>query len=92
MVNYNRFDAGEIISHLSGQNCTYLFTYIFMYYAIYRFQFEWDFFNIKMLRALWNHPGNMQEDAEVVTEKIKNSNIGHRFEQKMYLKFIEECL
>lgn len=89
IIYYNRFDAGEIIGQLSGKNCTYLFSYIVLYYSIYRFRFEWKYINLNVLRTLWNHHSSMQDDAEEVIEKIRNSNIGHRFEKKMYFKFVE---
>lgn len=89
IISYNRFDAGEIISQLSEKNCTYLFSYIVLYYSIYRFRFEWEYININVLRTLWNNHGSMQDDAEEVIEKIRNSNIGHRFENGMYFKFVE---
>ena len=89
IISYNRFDAGEIISQLSEKNCTYLFSYIVLYYSIYRFRFEWKYINLNVLRILWNHHSSMQDDAEEVIEKIRNSNIGHRFDKKMYFKFVE---
>lgn len=89
IISYNRFDAGEIISQLSEKNCTYLFSYIVLYYSIYRFRFEWKYINLNVLRTLWNHHSSMQDDAEEVIEKIRNSNIGHRFDKKMYFKFVE---
>ncbi len=89
IIYYNRFDAGEIIGQLSGKNCTYLFSYIVLYYSIYRFRFEWEYINIDVLRILWKQHSSMQDDAEEVIEKIRNSNIGHRFEDKMYFKFME---
>lgn len=89
IIDYNRFDAGEIIGQLSGKNCTYLFSYIVLYYSIYRFRFDWEYININVLRTLWKQHSSMQDDAEEVIEKIQNSNIGHRFEKKMYFKFIE---
>lgn len=89
IICYNRFDAREIIGQLSEKNCTYLFSYIVLYYSIYRFRFEWKYININVLRTLWKQHGSMQDDAKEVIEKIKNSNIGHRFEEKMYIKFME---
>lgn len=89
IIYYNRFDAGEIIGQLSEKNCTYLFSYIVLYYSIYRFSFEWEYININVLRTLWKQHSSMQDDAEEVIEKIRNSNIGHRFEEKMYFKFME---
>ena len=89
IIGHDRFDATVIIEQLNEQNCTYLFTYIVMYYSIYRFQFEWKFFNINVLRKLWDRHGNLRNHAEEVTKRIKRSNIGHRFTEKMYLKFIE---
>ena len=89
IIYYNRFDAGEIIGQLNGKNCTYLFVYIVLYYSIYRFRFDWEYINIKILRTLWKQHSSLQDDAEEVIEKIRNSNIGHRFEKKMYFKFME---
>lgn len=89
IIYYNRFDAGEIIGQLSGKNCTYIFSYIVLYYSIYRFRFEWEYININVLRILWKQHSDMQDDAEEVIEKIRNSNIGHRFDDKMYFKFME---
>lgn len=88
ILDYDRYDATEMICLLSEQNCTYLFTYIAMYYCLYSYSFEWEFFNITILRELWKHHGNMQDNAEVI-KKIKDSNIGHRFKQRMYTKFVE---
>ena len=89
IIYYNRVDAGEIIGQLSEKNCTYLFSYIVLYYSIYRFRFEWEYININVLRSLWKQHSSMQDDAEEVIKKIRNSNIGHRFEEKMYFKFVE---
>ena len=63
--------------------------YIVLYYSIYRFRFDWEYINIKVLRTLWKQHSSLQDDAEEVIEKIRNSNIGHRFEKKMYFKFME---
>ncbi len=89
IIYHNRFDAGKIIGQLSGENCTYLFVYIVIYYSIYRFRFDWEYININVLRALWKYHSSMQDDAEKVIKKIQKSNIGHRFEKKMYFKFME---
>ena len=40
IIDYGRFNARELISQLSEKNATYLFTYIFMYYSIYKFRFH----------------------------------------------------
>ena len=89
IIYYNRFDAEEIIGQISGENCTYLFSYIVLYYSIYKFRFDWKYINLNVLRSLWKQHNSMQADAEEVVEKIYNSNIGHRFEKKMYFKFME---
>lgn len=89
IIYYNKFDADEILFQLSEKNCTYLFVYIVMYYSIYKFRFEWEYINVNLLQTLWKQHGNMQDDAEEVIKKIKNSNIGHRFEDEMYIKFME---
>lgn len=87
IISYNRFDAGEIITQLSKKNCTYLFSYIMIFYSVYRFRFEWEYFNISVLKALWGKHSSMKDDAEDVIKRISKSNIGHRFVNEMYTKF-----
>ena len=89
VISYDKFDAEKMLELLNNQNCTYLFIYIFLYYSIYTFRFEWKFFNIKMLRMLWNRHSNMTEVENIVINKIKSSNIGHRFQEKIYFDFVE---
>lgn len=89
IISYDTFYAGEIINQLSESNCTYLFSYIIMYYSIYRFRVEWKYVNISLLETLWNRHSSMKEDAEAIIERIKKSNIGHRFVREMYIKFVE---
>lgn len=89
IISYNRFDAGEIISQLNKKNCTYLFSYIIMYYSIYKFRFEWEYININVLKTLWKCHNSMQDDAEEVMKRINKSNIGHRFVEEMYIKLME---
>lgn len=89
IICYKRFDAGEIIGQLNEKNCTYLFSYIVLCYSIYKFEFEREYININVLRILWKQHGSMQDDAKEVIGRIKNSNIGHRFKEKMYFKLME---
>ena len=79
----------KIITRLDEENCTYLFTYIVIHYSIYKFRYEWKYINVQMLKALWKRHGSMRDNAESVIERIKISNIGHRFDEKMYDKLIE---
>ena len=87
LISYNEFDAQEIIKQLSDKNCTYLFSYIVIYYSIYRAQLDWEYINIRVLKALWNNQNDMKDNSEEVIEKIKNSNISHRFDKEMYENF-----
>ena len=89
IICYNKFDAGEILFQLSEKNCTYLFVYMVMYYSIYRFRFEWEYINVNVLQTLWKRHSDMQDDAGDIIKKIRNSNIGHRFEDEMYIKFMD---
>lgn len=85
MLNLNTSILSDVpieLPNINEQN-------IVMYYSLYRFRLEWEFFNIKMLRVLWNYHGDMKSDEEAVIQKIKNTNIGHRFEKKMYTKLME---
>ncbi len=89
IICYNKFDAREILFQLSEKNCTYLFAYMVIYYSIYRFRFEWEYINVNVLQTLWKRHSDMQDDAGDIIKKIRNSNIGHRFEDEMYIKFME---
>lgn len=89
LIDYKKFDAKEILFQLSEKNCTYLFVYMVMYYSIYKFRFKWEYINVDMLQILWKQHGNMQDDARNVIKEIRSSNIGHRFEDEMYIKFME---
>lgn len=89
IIDYGRFNARELISQLSEKNATYLFTYIFMYYSIYKFRFDWEYINVNLLQTLWKQCGDMHIYEKDVIEKMKNSNIGHRFNDEMYKKLME---
>lgn len=87
LIDYNQYHAVEIIQRLDKSNCTYLFSYLIIYYSICRF--NWKFININVLLALWCQHGNIQDDREKVIEQITKSNINHKFDEKMYTKLAE---
>lgn len=89
LISYNDRDAVEIVKLLNKENCTYVFSYIIIYYSIYKFRFDWEYINIAVMKALWNNHGNMNENAEKVIKEFKKSNIEHRFSEIMYYKLIE---
>ena len=72
IVSNKEINIEELVKRLSGENCTFLFTYVIMYYSIYRDRFEWKYINIEMLTRLWKNHGSMREDEEVVIKKSKN--------------------
>jgi len=89
LISYNDFDAGEMIKLLNKENCTYIFSYIIIYYSIYTFRFDWEYINITVIKALWDNHGNMKEDTKKVIKAFKESNIEHRFSENMYYKLME---
>ena len=89
IVGYDKVNIEKIIALLNEKNATYLFTYIIMYYSIYKFSFEWEYINLNMLKLLWKQHGNMEENAEFILKEIKHSDIQHRFSKEMYNKFME---
>ena len=84
-----KYDFGNVLDQLNEINSKYLFSYIIIYYSIYRFRFGWGKFDIEMLRKLWKHLGNMKDDIEIIVKKIESTNINHRFNRQIYLKFID---
>lgn len=89
LISYNDKDAVEMVKLLNKENCTYVFSYIIIYYSIYKFRFDWEYINIAVMKALWNNHGNMNEYSEKVIKEFRESNIEHRFSEIMYYKLIE---
>lgn len=89
LIYYNQFDAREILGQLNKNNCVYLFSYMIMYYSIYKFRFDWKYINISVLKTLWNGIYDIKDDTKEIIERIKKSNIGHRFTDEMYISFLE---
>lgn len=89
IVSYNRFDLGKLIPLLSEKNCTYIFIYIVNYYSIYRSKNEWEYINLKLLKMLWKNCGRIKNYKEEVLKRVKNSNMGYRFNDEIYIKFME---
>lgn len=84
-----KYNFGDVLDQLNEINSKYLFSYIIIYYSIYRFRFGWEKFDIEMLRKLWKHLGNMRDDIEIIVKRIESTNIKHRFNRQIYLKFID---
>lgn len=89
LILYNDFDAVKMVKLLNKENCIYVFSYIIIYYSIYKFRFDWKYINITVMKALWDNCENMKEDAEKVIKAFKESNIEHRFSDNMYYKLME---
>lgn len=89
LLNNSNVDDRAMLDKLKENNATYLFTYIIMYYSIYRFRTEWKYINLNTMNALWNQHGKLAAYADEVVQRIKKSNIGHRFESEMYNKLME---
>jgi len=90
IISYDDFDAVEMVKLLNKENCTYVFSYIIIYYSIYSFRFDWKYINIKVIKSLWHNHENMEEDTDKVIKKFKESNIKHRFSENMYYKLLED--
>lgn len=89
LISYNRFNALEIINLLSDKNCTYVFSYIVIYYSIYKFRINWEYVNVDILKALWKKNSSVENELEEVLKRLIRSNISHRFEEKMLFKLFE---
>lgn len=89
LISYNDRDAVEIVKLLNKENSIYLFSYMIIYYSIYKFRFDWEYINIATMRALWDNKGNLDVNSDKVIKKFKESNISHRFLEIMYYKLVE---
>ncbi|MBE5896136.1 MAG: hypothetical protein E7281_00095 [Lachnospiraceae bacterium] len=89
IITVNNCEVGGVINLLYEDNCTYLFLYIVIYYSVYKFRFDWEYINIELIRTLWRQSGSMKHEPEKVLERIRQSNMGHRFRDEMYYKFIK---
>lgn len=66
-----------------------------MYYSIYRFRTDWKYINLNTMKTLWEKHGSMDAYSEEVVQRLKASNIGHRFYEEMYIKlnkYIHTCM
>lgn len=95
-VVYNsKIDDRAMLAKLEEKNATYLFVYIIMYYSIYRFRTDWKYINLNTMKTLWEKHGSMDAYSEEVVQRLKASNIGHRFYEEMYIKlnkYIHTCM
>nr|WP_295684468.1 hypothetical protein [uncultured Lachnoclostridium sp.] len=89
LISYNDRDAVEMVKLLNKENCIYVFSYIIIYYSIYKFRFDWEYINIAVMKALWNNHSDMNENSDKLIKEFKESNIEHRFSKSMYDKLIE---
>lgn len=86
-IIYNtRFDVEKLLNQLRECNRTYLFTYIIIYYSIYKSQIDWKYINVNTLKALWKQHGNMQDNTEYIVQKL---NFDDNAIRKIYIKFTE---
>lgn len=91
LIGYNKFEAEKMVELLNKVNCTYVFKFIILYYSIYKFRFDWKYINVSVLNTLWKNHGSLQDDADEIIKKIKNSRISHRFEENIYNQLVK-CL
>jgi hypothetical protein len=78
-----------MVKLLNKKNSTYVFSYIIIYYSIYKFRFDWEYINITVMKALWDNHENAEENIAKIIKAFKESNIEHRFSERMYYKLME---
>jgi len=83
MISYNKKTVLEIISLLSKENSTYIFTYLIIYYSIYKFRFKWEYINIPMLKELFKHGDRLEEQCQRIDSIISTSHISHRYNSEI---------
>jgi len=89
LISYSDIDAVEMVKLLNKKNSTYVFSYIIIYYSIYKFRFDWEYINITVMKALWDNHENAEENIAKIIKAFKESNIEHRFSERMYYKLME---
>lgn len=89
LISYDDVDVVELLKLLNKENCTCVFSYIIIYYSIYKFRFDWKYINITVIEELWRNHGNLKTDSKKVLNTFKESNIEHRFSDNMYYKLVE---
>lgn len=89
LIEHPRLNMEMMVKQLNERNSTYILAYIVMYYSVYTFRFSWEYFNIDVLKMLWERHCNEIINEEQVKKRINKSNIAHRFSEKMIDKFAE---
>lgn len=89
LVEYDRFDASDIIKMIDESTCSFLFFYIVIHYSIYRFRKNWQYINLKVLNSLWDRHSDLHKCHDEVVNRIKESDTGHRFYEGLYQRFLD---
>jgi len=79
LISYADYDATDIVEMLNSDNSTYLFVYMISRYSIYAERDSEKYINVKVFRALWKEVDFNKIDKDILFDRIKESNIGHRF-------------
>lgn len=91
MIGWKREVHVSIIELLNVENSQYVFSFLVIYYSIYRFRFEWENIQIKALALLWEKSKEFSVDGEKIIYRIGKTNIAHRQYKEAYYE-LERCL
>lgn len=85
------YDDAVILDNLSIQNSEYLFVFLFLYFSVYRFRFEWNRICINVLKKLWSMHDDFEKSIDYISEMIGKTNASHRIDSEL-VKCIIACI
>lgn len=91
MTGWRKEVHESIIGMLNVENSQYVFSFLVIYYSIYKFRFEWENIQIKTLALLWEKSKEFSVDGEKIIHRIGKTNIRHRQYKETYYE-LERCL
>lgn len=89
LENYKKIDILNIIELLDDKNSMLVFTYVVLYFSIYKSRFSWEYINVKLLNRLWERHVYEADYDDYIISRIEESRISHRFNIEIFLKFKE---
>ena len=83
ILSNNSFNAVKLVKLLNEQNAIIVFTYIIIYYSIYKSREDWNYINVDVMASLWNNGEKIEDALPAIIDYMKKSWISHRVSPEM---------
>lgn len=88
MISNNSVDIKNLTEIFNVSDRFYIFTYLIIYYSVYRFRSDWEYINIDNLKSLFSIYSLDKVDVGYVSERLMHSNISHRIDDNVISQLV----